>query len=145
MTAIYGRYRRVFLRKLVKMSGILKKKKFIDAKLADFLAKGVLEVLGPNVAEIANKCGINLRDMIRFQPVSEMCHKERENKVLTFKQVALGLKAPQYKLKYIESSSLKNINADILESYIDYLGLRRWFNAWKKNNLDVYNRISKGK
>jgi len=37
-------------------------------------------------------------------------------------QVALSLKVPQYRLKYIESSSVKNISADILENYIDYLG-----------------------
>ena len=124
---------------------IIKKKKFIDAKLADFLAKGALEVLGPDVAEIANKCGINLRDMIRFQPVPEMCCKEREKKGFTFKQVALSLNVPQYHLKYIESSNLKNIKIDILESYIDYLGLCKWFSGWKRHNMDVYNRLSREK
>lgn len=113
--------------------------------MADFIAKGVIEILGSNFAQAVGKYDINMKDMIRFQLVSEMCRKEREKKGLTFKQIALSLKVAQYRLKYIESSSVKNINADILESYIDYLGLRRWFNSWQKNNLDVYNRLAKEK
>jgi len=81
--------------------------------------------------------------MIRFKPVSEMCQSGREKKGLAFKQIALSLKVPQYKLKDIESSSVKNIKVDILENYIDYLGLCDWFKLWKKHNSDVYNRLLK--
>lgn len=131
--------------KQVKMLETLKKKKFIDAKMADFIAEGVVEILGPNFKQIVDKCDIDMKDMIRFRLVSEMCRNAREKKGLAFKQIALSLKVPQYWLKYIESSNPKHVKTDTLESYIDYLGLRRWFNAWKKNNLDVYNRISKEK
>jgi len=130
--------------KEIKMLEAFKKKKFIDAKMAKYIMDKIIEVM-PNLKEALGKYDINPKDMIRFQIVSEMCQKEREKKNLTFKQIALDLKVPQYKLKYIESSSVKHINANILENYIDYLGLRRWFNTWKKNNLDVYKRLSKEK
>jgi len=130
--------------KEIKMLEAFKKKKFIDAKMAEYIMDKIIEVM-PNLKEALGKYDINPKDMIRFQIVSEMCQKEREKKNLTFKQIALDLKVPQYKLKYIESSSVKHINANILENYIDYLGLRRWFNTWKKNNLDVYKRLSKEK
>ena len=120
----------------------LKEKKFIDAEMAGYITDKIVEVM-PNLKEMLSRYDINPKDMIRFQMVSEMCRSEREKKGFTFKQIALSLKIPQYRLKYIESSSVKNINADILESYIDYLELRKWFNSWKKHNLDVYNRLLK--
>jgi hypothetical protein len=131
--------------KQIRMIEAFKKKKFIDDEMADFIAKGVFEILGSNFKEAVDKYDINMKDMIRFQLVSEMCRTKREKKGLTFRHIALTLKVPQYKLKYIESSNVKDINVDILEDYIDYLGLRRWFNAWKRHNLDVYKRLSRGK
>jgi len=128
----------------IRMLEILKKKKFIDAKVAGYIADKIFEIM-PSLKEIGGKCDINMKDMIRFQLVSEKCRSEREKRGLAFKQIALSLNIPQYRLKYIESSSVKNINADILKKYIDYLGLRRWFNFWKKNKLDVYARLSKEK
>jgi hypothetical protein len=116
-------------------------KRFIDAEMAGYIVDKIVEVM-PNLKEALGKYDINPKDMVRFQMVSEICRSEREKKGITFKQIALSLKVPQYRLKYIESSSVKNINAVILESYIDYLGLRKWFNLWKRHNLDVYNRLT---
>jgi len=120
----------------------LKEKKFIDAEMAEYVLNKIVEVM-PSLKGAFGKYDINPKDIIRFQMVSEMCRNEREKKNLTFKQIALSLKVPQYRLKYIESSSVKNISADILENYIDYLELRKWFDSWKKHNLDVYNRLLK--
>lgn len=116
-------------------------KRFIDAEMAGYIVDKIVEVM-PNLKEALGKYDINPKDMVRFQMVSEVCRSEREKKGITFKQIALSLKVPQYRLKYIESSSVKNINAVILESYIDYFGLRKWFNLWKRHNLDVYNRLT---
>lgn len=115
-------------------------KRFIDAEMAGYIVDKIVEAM-PNLKEALGKYDINPKDMVRFQMVSEMCRSEREKKGITFKQIVLSLKVPQYRLKYIESSSVKNINAVILESYIDYLGLRKWFNLWKRYNLDIYNRL----
>lgn len=71
--------------KHIKRLEILKKKKFIDAETADFIAEGVKEILGPNFKEAADKYNINMKDMIRFQLVSEMCRNEREKKGISFK------------------------------------------------------------
>jgi len=122
-------------------------KRFIDADMAGYIMNKIANGI-PGLIEALDKYGVNPKDMIRFQMVSEMCRSEREKKDLTFKQIALRLKVPQYRLKDIESSSVKDINSDILECYVDYLDLRKWFNLWKKNNLDVYNRfrcLGKGK
>ena len=119
----------------------MRNKRFIDAKMAGYIVDKIVEAM-PNLKEAFGKDDINAKDMVRFQMVSEMCRSEREKKRITFKQITLSLKVPQYRLKYIESSSVKNINTVILESYIDYLGLRKWFNLWKRYNLDVYNRLT---
>lgn len=122
----------------------MENKRFIDAEMAEYITDKIVEGI-PYLKVALDKYDINPEDMIRFQMVSEMCRNEREKKGFTFKQIASSLKVSQYRLKYIESSSVKNINADILESYIDYLDIRKWFNLWKKHNLDVYNRLAKEK
>jgi hypothetical protein len=128
----------------IKVIKALKEKKFIDAEMAGYITDKIVEVM-PNLKDALTKYDINPKDMLRFQIVSEMCRSQREKRNLTFKQIALSLKVPQYRLKYIESSSVKYISTDILENYIDYLELRKWFNSWKKHNMDVYNRLTKGK
>ena len=122
----------------------LNEKKFIDAEIAGYITDKIVEVM-PNLKDVLDKYDIRPKDMIRFQVVSEMCRSQREKNGLTLKQIALSLKVPQYRLKYIESSSVKYISTDILKSYVDYLDLRKYFNLWKKHNLDVYNRLTKGK
>jgi len=117
-----------------------KKKKFIDAEMAGYITDKIVELM-PNLKDVLDKYDISPKDMIRFQMVSEMCRSEREKKGLTFKQISLNLKVPQYRLKYVESSSVTDIDADILENYINYLGLRKRFSSWKKHNMDVYNRL----
>jgi len=119
-----------------------KKKKFMNDEAAGYIVDMIIGSM-PNLKKAFDKYDINPKGMIRFKPVSEMCQNGREKKGLAFKQIALSLKVPQYRLKDIESSSVKNIKVDILEKYIDYLGLRDWFKLWKKHNLDVYNRLLK--
>jgi hypothetical protein len=43
-----------------------KKKKFIDAKMADFITEIALEALGANSRELAARYNINMQDIIRF-------------------------------------------------------------------------------
>jgi len=123
----------------------LKGKCFINAKSADFIANFVESALDPAVLETAQKYNINMRNMIRFQIVAETCRLSREKKQLDYKQVAAMLKAPQYRIKDIECSRLKDVLPDILECYIDFLGLRVWFKSWIKHNADVYKRLQAGK
>lgn len=122
----------------------LKEKKFIDADMAGYITDKIVELM-PNLKWALDNYDISPKDMIRFQMVSEMCRTERGKKGLTFKQISVALKVPQYRLKDVEKSSVKNITVDILERYIDFLGLGKWFNSWKKHNIDVYERLSKNK
>lgn len=91
-------------RKEIEMIETFKKKKFIDDKMAGLIADKIVEVFGPNFAQVVGN--INMKDMIRFRLVSEMCRNEREKKGLTFKQIALSLKVPQYRLKDVKGSSV---------------------------------------
>lgn len=127
-----------------KLLKFLEGKKFVDDEAAGCIMD-VITTSMPSLKGVLDKYNINPKDMIRFQPVPEMCQSEREKKKVSLKQIALSLKVPQYKLRNIESSSIKDIKADILESYIDYLGLRDRFESWKKNNSDVYSRLLKTK
>ena len=128
----------------IEMLKALKEKKFIAARMAGYITDKIVEVM-PNLKDVLDKYDIRPKDMIRLQVVSGMCRSQREKKGLNLKQIALSLNVPQYRLKDVEGSSVKNIIADILEKYIDYLELRKWFNSWKKHNTDVYNRLSKNK
>jgi len=121
-----------------------KEKKFIDEDMAGYITDKIIEAM-PTLKRAIDKYDMNPKDMIRFQMVSEMCRNERERKKLTFKQISLDLKVPQYRLKDVEKSSVKTITVDILERYIDFLGLSQWFDSWKKHNADVYDRLSKNK
>jgi len=126
--------------KKAEISKEFKEKKFIDAKMAGYIKDKIVEAM-PTLKVAFEKYNINPQDMIRFQVVSETCRNEREKNELCFKQIDLAMKIPQYRLKDIECSSVKNIDTNILENYIDYLGLREWFSLWKEHNTDVYKRL----
>ena len=119
----------------------MEKKQFIDEELAGY----IVEEIGRGIPELKKgfaKHKHRAKDMIRFQPISEMCRHEREKKARTIKDVSGDLGIPQYRIKYVEEVSVENIHPDILEKYVDYLGFRKWFNSWKKCNMDVYERLS---
>ena len=78
-----------------------------------------------------------------FMYISRLCQNKREEKGLTFKKISSQLKIPQYKLKYIEEDSISNIQPDILEKYIEFLGLKKEFDEWLKNNRDIYDELEK--
>ena len=82
------------------------------------------------------------KDTIRFRPVEVACKEAREKMGLTVKQAAEQMKVPQYRLQAVEENR-SEIRVDILERYIEFLGLREWFSTWVANNLDVYQRIEK--
>lgn len=119
-----------------------KSRKFIDKKLAEEVANLVFSVLGPDFKRLAKRYSINVTDIIRFYPVSQRCRTKREKKGLSFKQISSALNIPQYRLKAIESTSVRDINVDVLERYIDFLELNSWFAYWKRKNQDLYHRIS---
>ena len=123
----------------------MKKKRFISDKEADFITDKMVAAFGPVFADILGQFGglVRHKDVIRFMPLAARCKEARDRKSFSAKEVASLLKVPKYRINYIEDSRVTEITPDILEKYIDLLGIRRWFNEWVKNNADVHKRIHK--
>lgn len=116
-----------------------KNKEFINDKTAENAIDIIDSALGKKITSILGR--EYSKDMIRFHPVGEECAKIKEQKGLSVKQIAAQMKIPQYRLKAIEKTDLIYIQLAVLERYIDFLGMREWFNAWVCENTDVYNRL----
>ena len=112
----------------------------IDDKAAEAVVNRIFEAM-PMLGPAMEKYGINPKFMIRFQPVSQMCQKTREENNLTIKQASLRLKVPQYRLKDIEAAGFEKIKLEILEKYIELLGMNDFFHGWVKKNKDIYQHI----
>lgn len=118
---------------------------FLNDREAGLVAERIKRALGPDFERaFDNFLGPDgARDLIRFLPVSRRCMKAREEKGLTIKEAASSLKLPQYHLRGIEGTRGLTIRVATLNRYIDFLGLRPWFEAWKADNPDVYERLAK--
>ena len=112
-----------------------------NKKQAGLIVKRLKEVLGPEVTAIMDKSGINPDHMVRFQYISSLCINARKQKQMSLKQVSEKLKIPQYRLKDIESMNIKTIVPDLLEKYIEFLGLTDAFYDWRKDNEDIYKSL----
>jgi hypothetical protein len=108
---------------------------------ANLIVKRLREVLGPEVTAIMDKSGINPDHMVRFQYISSLCINARKQKQISLKQISEKLKIPQYRLKDIESINIKTIIPNLLEKYIEFLGLTDAFCDWRKDNEDIYKSI----
>ena len=85
-----------------------------------------------------------MEDSIRFLSVAQKCSARRQSKGISIKEAAKAIGAPQYRLKDIEQSSLRDVQAPILLRYIDFLGLKRWFGQWKAANHSLAERLGFG-
>jgi len=111
---------------------------------ADFLVGKMREMLGPDITRILDQSDLNPNHMIRFRYIADMCRKTREQKGLSFKKISASLKIPQYRLKQIEEGVPDKINSDILQKYIEFLGVKNDFEEWLKDNRDVYDGLGDG-
>jgi ribosome-binding protein aMBF1 (putative translation factor) len=116
-----------------------KNREFIDDKTAEKFIKVIDSALDNKITRILDRQF--LKDVIRFRPVGERCQKAREKKGLTIKEISAQIKIPQYRLRAVEDSHLRYIQPDVLEQYIDFLQIRRWFDLWARRNKDVYKRL----
>jgi len=105
---------------------------------------------GEIVNLVYSKLGLNLRGMVndqwardkmRLMSLQTKCKKTREEKAITIKQAAEQLKIKQYALKGIEGHPGNGMTQEVLDKYIDFLGIREWFKGWLKVNQDVYDRL----
>ncbi len=113
----------------------------LTSEQADAMVEMMHEKLGPELSAAIEHTPFSQNHYFRFMYICDLCTKTREKKELSFKDISKDLKIPQYKLKYVEESGLNNIEPEILDKYIDYLGLRSEFSEWLKNNRDVYEEL----
>jgi len=118
-----------------------KKSKILSDKEVDYLSKAMKEIIGDTISKKANELGVNFEDTIRFHSLSQRIQGKRESLGQTIKDISTRLKIPQYKLKAIESSQLSQLNFQILEEYVKYLGLENWFKKWLKANPKYKSRL----
>ncbi len=51
---------------------------------------------------------------------------------------------PQYRLRDIKDSRLKNILRDVLVAYVGFFKLKRWFDRWKGANPGLAAQLGLG-
>jgi len=56
-------------------------------------------------------------------------------------KISHSIKIPQYRVKAIEKPTLHEIKVEMLDKYIEYLGLQDDFNLWLEKNKDVYQGL----
>ena len=113
-------------------------KHFLTEKEAAKLVDLVHETLGLNLRGFINDQ--NARDLIRFMPVKTVCKESREKMGITIKQAAEKIKVQQFRIKGIEGD-YGEVTREALDKYINFLGIRNWFDTWLKVNRDVYERL----
>ncbi len=113
----------------------------LNKQQAKLVINKIRDVLGQEITGILDKSAINPDHMVRFQYISNLCKNTREQMQISLKHVSEKLKIPQYRLKDIEDTSLKTIMPDVLEKYVEFLGLTDAFRDWLKDNRDIYKSL----
>ena len=116
----------------------------LEAEEVRLLSMAVRESLGNRVAEMVDAHGISFEDNVRFGSVQARCVERRESLGRSIREVSRELQVPQYRLKDIESSRLKQIEPCVLAGYISYLGIQRWFQRWCNANSELSSRLGVG-
>lgn len=78
---------------------------------------------------------------IRFGAVAQRCKAGREQRGLGLKEVAASLRVPQYRVRSIEEGHIKQVEGDVLQQYVRYLGLANWFKRWLQANQDLAKQL----
>lgn len=105
------------------------------------LAEQVEELLGDHMGPLARSAGVDLEDLLRFSAVAEKCRLKREEMGLGLKEAAKEIRAPQYRLKAIEENQISSVTGPVLASYIDFLGLHRWYGRWARAHRALHERL----
>jgi hypothetical protein len=78
---------------------------------------------------------------VRMLPLGTRCAEARERIGASVKDVARELRVPQYRVRAIESGSLRQIQLEVLEKYISFLGLQRWYGKWRAANQALLGEL----
>jgi ribosome-binding protein aMBF1 (putative translation factor) len=116
----------------------------LSSQQAAFVVQKVTEALGPEVAAMVSRSGLNPNHMIRFLSIASLCRNRRQQRGLSLKDVSQELKIPQYRLRAIEGGMLRQVVLEALTAYTQYLGLADQLARWREENRDVYDEIGDG-
>ena len=100
-----------------------------------------LKNISPDIIQVLEKWGMNPRDIVTFTVLAEPIKLARTSRYLSIKDVGREIKAPQYKIKYIEECSISSISMPILQKYIAFLGLDDTFREWCQEFPELVKRI----
>ena len=114
-------------------------KRFLNDQEAGELVNLVYSKLGLDLRGFINDQGA--RDLMRTMPVGTACKEAREKMKITIRQAATQMKIQQSRIKGAEGDPGGSVTQEALEKYVDFLGIRGWFDTWLKVNRDVYERI----
>ncbi len=83
----------------------------------------------------------DLEDKIRFMAVSSCLRDGREARGLSLHHVAASLDCGQESLHDLEAGRLAKVDAELLQAYIEHLGMSAWFGRWKIANAKLASRL----
>jgi hypothetical protein len=107
-------------------------------KEADRLTKAVLKMLGDNFDMELFK-NLDSLAMVSFKPLADILRKKRTKINENFKEFCKSNGFPQYRVKYIEEGSIKNVDFTLLTKYIRILKAEDEIKDW----ISKYPRIAK--
>ena len=107
----------------------------------DELAEKVRERMGPEFEEACEKLGIDVESMIRYNPLGDKFAAARLRRTLSIKEAAAKIKAPQYRLKAIETGHFSAILPDVLQKYAGFLNLDHYLKIWGRINPDLAGEL----
>jgi hypothetical protein len=119
----------------------LRKTSILNEREVGLLAARLRKLLGESVMHAADTYGVDVELMLRFGSVASRCQEAREDRGLSLKDAAAKLKVPQYRLKAIEASHIGAVDEVVLKSYVELLGLERWFGQWTRHNRALHAKI----
>ncbi|MFQ5915728.1 MAG: helix-turn-helix domain-containing protein [Nitrospinota bacterium] len=105
------------------------------------MSKRLEEFLGQSVVDLMRQYGVNIKDNLRFQSVAVRLREAREERGMSLKAAAAALRVPQYRLRDIEEGRVKQISGHILQAYVEFHGLKRWFARWRRANSKLATRL----
>ena len=103
--------------------------------------EGIERLLGSTVVSAFRDYRLDTEGTLRFMSVGAKLRGLRDMKGLELKEIAAHLRVPQYRLREIESSSIRNISGELVSEYAAFLGAERWLKRWSSMNLSLAERL----
>ncbi len=104
-----------------------------DAEVAD-VSNATVDFLRNNFGDHPSFTPARVERTVRMIPLGARCSEAREQLGASLKETARQLRVPQYRLRAIESGSLREVRLDVLQEYVVFLGLERWYPKWRRAN-----------